>query len=119
MARRNQKYEEEEEGYGSGDYEDATSYPESPKIRVKVRFGDEVRGMALTQDSTFDYLMGVLTSKFRVSAHKLDVKFKDEDGGLVSLKDEMDLEMALETAKESRNGKAEGRLEIVCTMTTG
>lgn len=117
VARRKTTYEEEEEGYGSGDYEDVTSYADLSKIRVKVRFKDEIRGLALTPDVHFVDFMGMLSSKFGIPARRLDVKFKDEDGGHVSLKDEMDYEMALETAKESANGKGEGKLEIWCAET--
>ena len=117
VVRRNTKYEEEEEGYGSGDYDDGSAFAEFSKVRVKVRFNDEVRGLALTPDVTFVEFMGMLSSKFAVPVSRMDVKFKDEDGGLVSLKDEMDYEMALETAKESSNGKTEGKLEVWCTET--
>lgn len=113
--RRNTAYEEEEEGYGSGDYDEGPSFVEFAKVRVKVRFRDEVRGMALMPDATFDEFMGMLSSKFSIPVSRLAVKFKDEDGGHVSIKDEMDFEMALETAKESANGKTEGRLEVWCT----
>lgn len=116
MLRRNtaSAYEEEEEGYGSGDYDDGPAFADLSKVRVKVRFKDEVRGLAVTPDVTFVEFMDMLSSKFGIPANKLDVKFKDEDGGHVSMKDEMDYEMALETAKESANGKAEGKLEILC-----
>lgn len=117
VVRRKNAYEEEEEGYGSGDYEDVPSYVDFSKIRVKVRFGDEIRGLALTPDVPFIEFMSMLSSKFGISARRLEVKFKDEDGGHVSMKDEMDYEMALETAKESANGKGEGKLEIWCAET--
>jgi hypothetical protein len=116
-VRRRNTYEEEEEGYGSGDYEDGSNYSEISKIRVKVRFKDEVRGLALTPDVPFADFMGMLSSKFSIPVRRLDVKFKDEDGGQVSLKDEMDYEMALETAKENAHGKAEGKLEVWCAET--
>jgi neutrophil factor 2 len=116
-VRRRNVYEEEEEGYGSGDYEDGSNYSEISKIRVKVRFKDEVRGLALTPDVPFADFMGMLSSKFSIPVRRLDVKFKDEDGGQVSLKDEMDYEMALETAKENAHGKAEGKLEVWCAET--
>ena len=115
--RRRTAYEEEEEGYGSGDYDDGSAFAEFAKVRVKVRFRDEVRGMALMPDVTFEEFMGMLSSKFSVPVSRMDVKFKDEDGGYVSMKDEMDYEMAMETAKESANGKAEGKLEVWCAET--
>ena len=117
MARRQTTYEEEEEGYGSGDYDDASAYAEFSKVRVKVRFRDEVRGLALAPDVTFLEFMGMLSSKFGVPVSRMDIKFKDEDGGYVSIKDEMDYEMALETAKESANGRTEGKLEVWCAET--
>jgi hypothetical protein len=117
VRRRNTTYEEEEEGYGSGDYDDGPSFADFSKVRVKVRFRDEVRGLALTSDVTFAEFMSMLSSKFGVPVDRMDVKFKDEDGGQVSMKDEMDYEMALETAKESANGKTEGKLEVWCTET--
>jgi len=115
--RRRTAYEEEEEGYGSGDYDDGSAYAEFSKVRVKVRFGDEVRGLALMPDVAFEEFMGMLSSKFGIPVSRMDVKFKDEDGGRVSIKDEMDYEMAMETAKESANGKVEGRLEVWCAET--
>ena len=117
VVRRNTAYEEEEEGYGSGDYDDGSASAEFSKLRVKVRFKDEVRGMAVTPDVSFAEFMGMLSSKFAIPVSKMDVKFKDEDGGQVSMKDEMDYEMALETAKESAEGKTEGKLEIWCAET--
>jgi len=117
VVRRNTAYEEEEEGYGSGDYDDGSTFAEFSKLRVKVRFKDEVRGLAVTPDVSFAEFMGMLSSKFAIPVSRMDVKFKDEDGGQVSMKDEMDYEMALETAKESAEGKAEGKLEIWCAET--
>jgi len=102
---------EQEEGYASGDYEEPVSQNLS-KIRIKVHYQDDIRGMALAPTTSFFDFMDKLCIKFGATA--LDVKFKDEDGGKVSLKDDGDYEMAIETAKESAQGKAEGRLEIWC-----
>lgn len=117
VVRRNTTYEEEEEGYGSGGYDEGTSFADLAKLRVKVRFKDEVRGIALTPDVAFSEFMDMLSMKFNIPVSRMDVKFKDEEGGYVSLKDEMDYEMALETAKESASGKAEGKLEVLCAET--
>ncbi|GLB37380.1 putative NADPH oxidase regulator [Lyophyllum shimeji] len=106
-------YEEEEEGYASGDYEEAPF--ELVKIRVKVHYQDEVRGMTLTPDVPFEEFMEKLAAKFDKTLSMLGVKFKDEDGGKVTLRDESDYEMAIETARESSKGKPEGKLEIWCT----
>ena len=117
VPRRNPTYEEEEEGYGSGGYDEGTSFADFSRLRVKVCFKDEVRGLALTPDVTFPEFMDMLSLKFNLPVNRMDVKFKDEEGGYVSLKDEMDYEMALETAKESANGKGEGKLEVRCAET--
>jgi len=106
-------YEEEEEGYASG--EDFDGPYELVKIRVKLHYDDDVRGMALTPETPFDEFMDKVTAKFGKDINGLTLKFKDEDGGKVSLRDESDYELAIETARESSKGKPEGKLEIWCS----
>ncbi|KAJ7928502.1 NADPH oxidase regulator NoxR [Mycena leptocephala] len=106
-------YEEEEEGYASG--EDFDGPFELIKIRVKLHYDDDVRGMALTPETPFEDFMDKVTAKFGKDINGLTLKFKDEDGGKVSLRDESDYELAIETARESSKGKPEGKLEIWCT----
>lgn len=71
--------------------------------------------MTLTPDIPFEEFMDKVTSKFRKSINGLGLKFKDEDGGKVTLRDESDYELAIETARESSKGKPEGKLEIWLT----
>ncbi|KAJ3570908.1 hypothetical protein NP233_g4105 [Leucocoprinus birnbaumii] len=97
--------EDEEEGYVSGDYDDG--YYELVKIRVKIHHGDEVRGMAVTPDMPFEEFMDKLAAKFDTSIRGLGLKFQDEDGGKVTLADESDYELAIETARTGSKGKAE------------
>jgi hypothetical protein len=85
------------------------------KIRVKLHYQDDVRGMALDPMTPFGEFMEKLTSKFGTSINGLALKFKDEEGGKVTLQDESDYELAIETARESSKGKPEGKLEIWCT----
>ena len=127
-------YEEEEEGYGSGEYDDGPF--EMTLIRIKVRGGfplwmllfsltlivpsqlhyqDETRGMTLAPDTSFDEFMDRITAKFNKSLNGLGIKFKDEDGGKVTLRDESDFELAIETAREHSKSKPEGKLEIWCS----
>ncbi len=68
--------------------------------------------MALTPETNFDEFLDKVTLKF---GKALTLKFKDEDGGKVSLRDESDYELAIETARESSKGKPEGKLEIWCS----
>lgn len=106
------RYEEEEEGYGSGEYEDGPY--ELVKIRVKLHYQDDVRGMALTPDIPFDEFIYKVASKFGRAPNTIALKFKDEDGVKITLQDESDYELAIETAREASKGKPEGKLEIWC-----
>ncbi|KAI0629088.1 hypothetical protein C8Q77DRAFT_334363 [Trametes polyzona] len=104
-------YEEEEEGYVSGEYEDVF---EMVKIRVKLYYREEVRGMALLPETPYEEFMDMVQRKFGVVPGALGMKFKDEDGGKVTLRDDMDYELAIETARHNAKGRPEGRLEIWC-----
>lgn len=70
--------------------------------------------MALAPETSFDEFMERVTSKFGKSLNGLGLRFKDEDGGKVTLRDESDYDLAIETARESSKGKPEGKLEIWC-----
>lgn len=82
---------------------------------MQLHYKDDVRGMALTPDVPFEEFMDKVTSKFGKGFGGLSLKFKDEDGGKVTLQDESDYELAIETARESSKGKPEGKLEIWCS----
>ncbi|KZV78480.1 hypothetical protein EXIGLDRAFT_783772 [Exidia glandulosa HHB12029] len=56
----------------------------------------------------YDESLERVTSKFGRSLGVL------EDGALISLKDEVDFELAIETAREHAKGKPEGKLEVWC-----
>ena len=71
--------------------------------------------MTLPPDVTFREFVDRVTSKFETSLEGLGLKFKDEDGAKVTLRDDSDFELALETARENAKGKPEGKLEIWCT----
>lgn len=105
-------YEEEEEGYGSGEYDDGPY--ELSMIRVKLHYQDDIRGMTLTPDTPFSDFVDKVTVKFGKNFNGMTMKFKDEDGGKITLRDDSDYELAIETARESSKGKAEGKLEIWC-----
>jgi len=115
FVRAHGSYEEEEEGYGSGEYDDGPT--ELTLIRVKLHYQDDIRGMTLAPDTPFADFMQKILAKFYKEVDGLDLKFKDEDDGRVSLRDESDYELAIETARESARGRAEGKLQIWCTDT--
>jgi len=85
------------------------------RLHVQLHYEDDIRGMTLTFDTSFKDFMEKITSKFGKGFDGLALKFKDEDGGKVTLRDESDYELAIETAREGSKGKAEGKLEIWCT----
>jgi tetratricopeptide (TPR) repeat protein len=104
-------YEEEEEGYVTGENDE--SYESS--IRVKLHYQGELRGMTLMLNVTFEEFVERVTSKFGTPMDGLSFKFKDEDDGQVTLRDESDFELALETARANAKGRDEGKLEVWCT----
>ncbi|THG96230.1 hypothetical protein EW145_g7815 [Phellinidium pouzarii] len=105
-------YEEDEEGYVSGEYDETV---ELAKIRVKLHYEDDVRGMTLGPDATLAEFEEVVAAKFGRTRGTLAMKFKDEDGGRISLRDESDFELAFETAREIAKGRSEGKLEVWVT----
>ncbi|TDL14801.1 hypothetical protein BD410DRAFT_167185 [Rickenella mellea] len=71
--------EEEEEGHvgGEGLFEHVT-------IRVKLHYDDHIRGMTLTLDRFYD----PVCQKCRREG--ISMKFQDEDGGKITLRDDAD-----------------------------
>jgi neutrophil factor 2 len=108
-------YDEEEEGYvtGSGEYDELY---ELVKIRVKIHCDGDVRGMALDPAVPFVDFKQRVAAKFETTPQSIVLKFRDEDGGKVSLRDESDYELAIETARESAKGRPEGKLELWCEV---
>jgi len=84
-------------------------------IDIQLYYNDEVRGMALAPETTYDEFVERVTTKFGKSLDGLGMKFKDEDNVKVSLRDDSDYDLAIETAREHARGKPEGKLEIWCT----
>lgn len=111
LSRRRTSYEEEE-GYVSGDYDEVPF--ELTKIRVKLHFNNDLRGMAIMPDSTCDEFMDAVCAKFGKEFGDLSLKFTDEDGARVTLLDESDFELAIETARAAALKGKEARLEIWC-----
>jgi hypothetical protein len=70
--------------------------------------------MTLTSATPFEEFKDKITSKFSKHFDRLVLKFLYEDGGKVTLRDDSDYELAIETAKEGVKGKSEGSLEIWC-----
>jgi len=71
--------------------------------------------MTLSPEVSFAEFVDKVCAKFDKQMNGLGLRFKDEDGGKITLRDDSDFELAIETARESAKGKAEGKLEIWCT----
>ncbi|EJD07981.1 uncharacterized protein FOMMEDRAFT_101396 [Fomitiporia mediterranea MF3/22] len=104
-------YEEEEEGYVSGEYDEPIIY-ELTKIRVKLHYQDDVRGMTLSPETPWEEFREKVAGKFGRGVEELGMKFLDEDGGKVTLRDDSDFELAVETVREMAKGRMEGKLAV-------
>ena len=98
---------------GSGEYDEIY---ELTKIRVKIHCDGDTRGMALNPEVPYLEFIQRVAAKFETSLQSITLKFRDEDGGKVSLRDESDYELAIETARESAKGRPEGKLELWCEI---
>lgn len=68
----------------------------------------------MSPDIGFAEFLAKIYAKFQRKAGDLDIKFTDEDGAKISLQDESDFEMAIETARSQAKGRSEGKLELWC-----
>ncbi|KAG9126081.1 hypothetical protein FRC07_004955 [Ceratobasidium sp. 392] len=107
---------EEEEGYVSGGGEEGDVPFELTKIRVRLHFNDSLRGMAIMPDISCDEFMDQVSAKFGKEYGDLVLKFADEDGARVTLMDESDFELAIETMRGASLKGKEPRLEIWCEL---
>ncbi|KAA1084453.1 hypothetical protein PGT21_028282 [Puccinia graminis f. sp. tritici] len=87
-------------------------YAEMTKIRVKLHYGSDTRGMAVSTAMEFEDFLGKVTKKFSLRAGRVAMKYKDEEGSMVSIMDDDDWESAVETARSYAKGRAEGKVEI-------
>lgn len=70
--------------------------------------------MAIPPATPFKEFVERVTAKFGTSLTGLGMKFTDEEGTKISLRDEGDFELAIETARESAKGRSEGKIEVWC-----
>jgi hypothetical protein len=83
---------------------------------VKIHCDGDVRGMTLEPEVPYLEFKERVAAKFETSVQSITLKFRDGDGGKVSLRDESDHELAIETARESAKGRPEGKLELWCEI---
>lgn len=112
-GRSRRTYDDDEEGYGSGEYEDTIrSDYEMVRIRVKLHLRDQVRGMSITPEIPDEEFMSRVRDKF--SRQQISLKYKDEDGSMISIVDESDWDSAIDAAREHAKGRPESKLQIWC-----
>ena len=70
--------------------------------------------MTIPPTTSFNRFVERVTTKFGTSLTGLSMKFMDEEGTKISLRDEGDFELAVETARESAKGRSEGKIEVWC-----
>lgn len=70
--------------------------------------------MSIFPTRSFSDFTSSLRSKFPhlVTAGAVNVRFKDEDGDMLSMQDEGDFEAAVDVARVLAGGRPEGKLEI-------
>lgn len=68
--------------------------------------------MALDPTLCFADFRQRVAAKFETTPPSIMLKFYDADGGKVSLYDESDNELSIETARESAKGRPEGKPEV-------
>jgi hypothetical protein len=107
---------------GAGGYEDddgqysqtVMTEMEMTKVRVKLRYNNDTRGMSILPDSALEDFVERVRVKFG-SKSDLPMKYKDSEGAMVSIIDSDDWESAMDEAREAAKGRAEGKLEIFIT----
>ncbi|KAG0141226.1 hypothetical protein CROQUDRAFT_99050 [Cronartium quercuum f. sp. fusiforme G11] len=102
-----------DDGYGSGaDYPDTvSSFTPMTKIRVKLHHASDTRGMSVDPEMPLSAFSNKVIKKFSLSP-QMSMKFRDEEGSMISLLDEDDWESAVDTARSYAKGRAEGKIEV-------
>ncbi|KAG9308560.1 hypothetical protein JVU11DRAFT_11774 [Chiua virens] len=83
-------------------------------IWVKLHYQGNVHGMTTSPLTSFDEFVERVTTKFGMLLTELGMKFMDEDGTKITLRDQDDFKLAIETARENGNRKSEGKIEVWC-----
>ena len=99
--------------------------PEPKRVRIKLRHGGELRFALLDADAAYTVAVEAIRAKLALpddGAGKLRVRFRDDEGDMVTLADDEDWTMAMEGVRRAareeweRSGGVEGgetgRLEL-------
>jgi len=95
-------YDDSEEGYDSGEWDDMIC--EHTKIREKTHCNGDTRGMALDLTLSFAEFRQRVAAKFETTPQSIMLKFRDDDGRKISLRDESDYCTSLRSSPRERQG---------------
>ncbi|KAM0753663.1 hypothetical protein T439DRAFT_310458 [Meredithblackwellia eburnea MCA 4105] len=84
---------------------------EMNKVRIKLRFNGDTRGMSISPTMRLVDFEERVRRKFE-RENDMIIKYKDAEGAMVSIMDADDWESAMDEARENSKGRAEGKLEI-------
>ncbi|OLL25170.1 Neutrophil cytosol factor 2 [Neolecta irregularis DAH-3] len=112
--RRTDDQSDYEEDYNEPDFEMIRKI-ECQKVKVRIHFANEIRALVVPIDIEFDKFRRRIIDKLEIKC-RIKVKARDEDGELIVLGDNEDLEMIMFAAKEeARRKRVElGRIEVWC-----
>lgn len=130
-SKRANRYDQDEEGYISGGYSDydeqyeedddaefemvtSRKVAEITKVKVKVH-SDDTRVIMVDFKMTYEKLLDKIQDKLHLREEPR-IQFRDEDGGMVTMTDQDDLDMALLHAQREARKEAweTGRMEVWC-----
>ena len=88
------------------------------QIKLKVKLDGTTKILMVHTDIEIDEFTDRVAAKFGVSTRRLKCKFEDEDGSMVDLSDQDELETLIELAKEEAklNRQEFGRAEVCNLM---
>src|SRR5690606_38936857 len=86
---------------------------ELSKIKIKCHLGDDIRLLVVSNGISFSSLKQMAEEKFCVKL--VDIKFKDEDGDLITLSQDDDIVEALGTMKLSSGEEKNKKLDLYLT----
>jgi len=89
------------------------------QIKVKVKMDGSTKILMVPTDIEIDEFTDRVATKFGISTRRLKCQFEDEDGSMVDLSDQDELETLIELAKEEAklNRQEFGRAEVYNLVT--
>jgi hypothetical protein len=80
-------------------------------LRLQIRYNDDIRAVVISSQIDLREFRTLLCDKFEIP-DRFKLRFRDEEGDQVSLKDDGDWDAALDCARVAAAGRPEGRLDV-------